>query len=165
MRNSHCAHLILRTAWVYAARGHNFLRTMLRLARERDALSIVDDQRGAPTTAHLIADATAHVLARAFSGGKYNDKPAALGTYHLCAAGDCTWHEFARSIFAKARDAGLIDHSVQLTPIASADYPTKARRPAYSVLDTRKIRDTFGLDLASWQHGLDATIQELTTST
>lgn len=165
LRESHCAHLILRTAWVYAARGHNFLRTMLRLARERDALSIVDDQRGAPTTARLIADVTATVLARVQPKERAIEPELGHATYHLCAAGDCTWFEFARAIFAKAHTAGLIDHPIRLTPIATADYPTRARRPAYSVLDTRKIRDAFGLDLPDWEHGLDATIQELTTST
>ncbi|HET8941021.1 MAG TPA: dTDP-4-dehydrorhamnose reductase [Rudaea sp.] len=165
LRESHCAHLILRTAWVYAARGHNFLRTMLRLARERDALSIVDDQRGAPTTARLIADVTATVLARVQPKEKPVEPELGHATYHLCAAGDCTWFEFARAIFARAHAAGLIDHPIRLTPIATADYPTRALRPAYSVLDTRKIRDTFGLDLPDWEHGLDATIQELTTST
>ncbi|MGA9333482.1 MAG: sugar nucleotide-binding protein, partial [Rudaea sp.] len=150
-------------AWVYAARGHNFLRTMLRLAHERDSVGIVDDQRGAPTTARLIANATAQALGRWQAYRKHDDRQHLSGVYHLCATGECTWYEFARRIFIEALAAGLIERPMQLTPIATADYPTKARRPAYSVLDTQKIRATFGLDLSPWQRGLDATIDELKT--
>lgn len=160
LRDSGCDQLILRTAWVYAARGHNFLRTMLRLASERDSVRVVNDQRGAPTTARLIADATAQLLAR-WSVFDAERKRAALGTYHLCAAGECTWHEFARAILASAHAASLIKRPVDVTPITTAEYPTKARRPAYSVLDTRKIHATFGIHLPPWRDGLDAVIGEL----
>lgn len=162
LRESGCDHLIFRTAWVYAARGHNFLRTMLRLASERDSVRVVNDQRGAPTTARLIADATAQVLVRwlAFDADRQR---GTLGTYHLCAAGDCSWQEFARWIFIFAHSAGLIERQMEVTPITTADYPTKARRPAYSVLDTRKIRNAFGLHLPPWGDGLDAVISELAT--
>lgn len=156
LRASGCDHLILRTAWVYAARGHNFLRTMLRLARDRDELRIVADQHGAPTPARLISAATAAVLAQRMGGREM--KP---GTYHLCAAGQCTWFDFAGAIFARAHAARLIERVPRLVPIATADYPTPARRPAYSVLDCSRIRDAFGLRLPTWQAGLDAVIGEL----
>ena len=161
LRESGCAHLILRTAWVYAARGNNFLRTMLRLARERDELRVVNDQRGAPTTARLIADASALALARLLAR-RTPERERLHGTYHLCADGDCTWFDFAGAIFTRAHAAGLLDRMPKLTPIASAEYPTRAQRPAYSVLDTRKFRDAFGLHLPDWRQGLDATIGELT---
>ena len=162
LRESGCDHFIFRTAWVYASRGHNFLRTMLRLARDRDSVRVVNDQRGAPTTARLIADVTAQVLARwlAFDAARQRET---LGTYHLSASGDCSWQEFARWIFIFAHNAGLIERQMEVVPFTTADYPTKARRPAYSVLDTRKIRTTFGLHLPPWGDGLDAVIGELAT--
>ena len=162
LRESGCDHLILRTAWVYAARGHNFLRTMLKLGRERDRVRVVNDQRGAPTTARLIADATAFALARWLSGDS-TQHARSSGTYHLCAAGECTWFDFANTIFAHAIGAGLIERSPEVVPITTADYPTRAQRPAYSVLDTTKFRTAFGLHLPSWEQGLDAVIGELAT--
>jgi dTDP-4-dehydrorhamnose reductase len=153
LRESGCAHLILRTAWVYAARGHNFLRTMLRLARERDELRVVDDQHGAPTPARLIAAATALILA-----GHAGD---ACGTFHLTAAGACSWHAFAAALLQRAADSGLIARMPRVVPIATADYPTRAARPAYSVLDTARLRSAFGLHLPAWQSGLDDVIGEL----
>jgi dTDP-4-dehydrorhamnose reductase len=162
LRDSGCDYFIFRTAWVFAARGQNFLRTMLRLGTERDQLRVVNDQRGAPTTARLIADATAQVLVR-WLALDADQQRETLGTYHLCAAGECTWYEFATAIFIAAHAAGLIERQVQVVPITTADYPTRARRPAYSVLDTTKIRDTFGLNLPDWKQGLDAVIAELTT--
>lgn len=149
---SDCRHLIFRTAWVYAARGGNFLRTMLRLAGERDELRIVDDQRGAPTPAHVIAAATAAALARG----------AALpGTYHLAASGECTWFGFARALFAAARVAGLIAKSPQLEAISSDQYPTRAERPRYSRLDCTRFRRDFSLELPDWRDGLRDVISEL----
>jgi dTDP-4-dehydrorhamnose reductase len=162
LRESACDHFIFRTAWVYAARGHNFLLTMLRLARERDSVRVVDDQRGAPTPARLIADATAQVLVRWLALDAEQQRET-LGTYHLCAGGECTWHEFAQAIFAAAHAAGLIERQIQVVPITTAEYPTKAQRPVYSVLDTSKIRDVFGLHLPPWDDGLDAVITELAT--
>lgn len=163
LRQSGCDHLILRTAWVYAARGHNFLRTMLRLAEERDELRVVDDQRGAPCSARLIAAATATVLARWLDMDSAAQQ-AALGTYHLSAAGECTWYEFAQSILVTASLCGLLKRRPALVPIATADYPTKARRPAYSVLDSREICATFGLHLPDWEHGSDAVLEELASA-
>lgn len=162
LRETGCEHFIFRTEWVYAGRGQNFLLTMLRLAAERDHLRVVNDQRGAPTTARLIADVTAQVLVRwlAFDAERQRNTS---GTYHLCAAGECTWYEFATAIFAAARMAGLIERPMIVVPISTAEYPTKAKRPAYSVLDTRKIREVFGLHLPPWNLGLDAVITELAT--
>jgi dTDP-4-dehydrorhamnose reductase len=155
LRASGCDHVILRTAWVYASRGKNFLLTMLKVGAERDRLRVVDDQRGTPTTAGLIADITAVVVAAALRDRKK------LGTYHLCASGECTWFDFAQTIFARARESALIPRAPHVEAITTADYPTKAARPRYSVLDTSKLRTAFGVDLPSWQHGLDTVIAEL----
>jgi dTDP-4-dehydrorhamnose reductase len=155
LRASGCDHLILRTAWVYASRGKNFLLTMLKAGAERDRLRVVDDQRGTPTSAALIADVTSRAL------GAVRSDRTKLGTYHLCASGECTWFAFAQAIFARAHVAGLIARAPQLEAITTADYPTKATRPRYSVLDTSKLRAAFGVDLPSWQHGLDHVIAEL----
>ncbi len=160
LRASGCDHLILRTAWVFAARGNNFLRTMLRLARERDELRVVNDQRGAPTTAGTIASATAQALSLWLNWGEQS-RGAALGTYHLCARGQCSWFEFAEAIVTSAKQAGLISRVPAMVPIATADYPTRARRPAWSVLDTTKFRAAFSLNLPPWEQGLDAVIGEL----
>lgn len=156
LRDSGCDHLIFRCAWVYAARGQNFLRTMLRLARERDDLRIVNDQRGAPTSARLIAAATALALSR-----NQDSDDALLGTYHLCAAGECTWYDFALALLQRAAAVGLIERCPRVVPIATSEYPTRAHRPAYSVLDTTQFRVAFGLHLPAWQDGLDDVIGEL----
>lgn len=152
---SGCAHLLLRTAWVYAARGHNFLRTMLRLGAEREQLSVVDDQRGAPTPARWIAAATAALLARA----DLEAQPQEL--LHLTAGGECSWHDFAAAIFERAQGAGLLARVPQLRAIATADYPTRARRPAYSRLDCRLLAKRHGLALPDWRIGLEQVIAEL----
>ncbi len=160
LRESGCAHLILRTAWIYAARGSNFLRTMLRLARDRDRLAVVDDQSGAPTSSRLIAAATAAILSRwlvstSMQRAGYN------GLYHLAAAGETSWCGFARAIVERAAHAGLIPRAPEVNAIRTEDFPTKARRPAYSVLDTAKLRERFDLFLPDWTQGLDTTIGEL----
>jgi dTDP-4-dehydrorhamnose reductase len=160
LAKSGCDYVLFRSAWVYAARGQNFLRTMLRLGREREQLRIVSDQQGAPTPARLIADATALALARMYAR-RAADRDKFLGTFHLCAGGACNWFEFASAIFARAHAAGLIERVPELVPIATAEYPTKARRPSYSVLDNTKFQATFGLHLPTWQQGLDAVIGEL----
>jgi dTDP-4-dehydrorhamnose reductase len=160
LRACGCDHLILRTAWVYAARGHNFLRTMLRLAREREELRVVGDQRGAPTPARLISAATAAALARLLAR-RTGEREKLVGTYHLSAAGQCTWFDFAGAIFARAQAAGLLERVPRLVPVSTAEYPTPARRPAYSVLDCSRIRDAFGLHMPNWRSGLDAVIGEL----
>ena len=160
LRESGARHLILRTAWVYAARGHNFLRTMLRLAGERDELRVVDDQIGAPTPAHWIAQATAAILSR-LTAMPQNEREAAFGTYHLTASGRCSWCAFAAAILVAAKTAGLLEKTPQLVPIASADYPTPAQRPAFSVLDNARLALVFGLQLRSWEEGLREVIGEL----
>ncbi len=142
-------HMILRTAWVYAAHGHNFLRTMLRLAGEREELRVVADQMGAPTPAALIANVTARLLA---------GQPAASGTWHLTASGETSWCGFAKAIFDGADVRGLTQRHPRVVPIPTADYPTPAARPAYSVLDCSKLQDDFGIQLPSWQEGLERTL-------
>jgi dTDP-4-dehydrorhamnose reductase len=156
IRASGCKHLIIRTSWVYAARGGNFARTMLRLAAERDALSVIDDQVGAPTGADLLADVTAHALRVA------QREPDRGGTYHAAAAGQTTWHGYARFVIEWARARGLpIKVAAQaITPVATSAYPTPARRPLNSRLDTAKLRSTFGLTLPAWQSGVERMLAE-----
>lgn len=149
-------HLVFRTAWVYAAHGHNFLRTMLRLGAERDELRVVADQAGTPTPAALIADVTAIALSKALSG----HAPDA-GTWHLVADGHTTWHGFAEAIFAEAVAAGLLPKAPRVLPIASAEYPTPAKRPSYSCLDTTGLRRDFGVVLPPWREGLRGVVAEI----
>jgi dTDP-4-dehydrorhamnose reductase len=160
IRASGARHLLFRTAWVYAARGQNFLNTMLRLGRERAALRIVADQRGAPTPARWIAAATALALARL----PQKPDPAHQGLFHLSAAGEASWHEFALAIFEQASAAGVIDRVPTLEAILTADYPTRARRPAYSRLDCRRLYDSFGLRLPDWRRGVAEVLAELASS-
>jgi dTDP-4-dehydrorhamnose reductase len=160
LRASGAAHLILRTAWVYAAEGHNFLRTMLRLGGERDELRIVADQIGSPTPAGLIAGVSAELIAQWRAAPA--DRQASLqGTYHLTAAGRCSWYAFAEAIFDRAAAAGLIARRPRLVPIASAEYPTPARRPAWSVLDCERLQMRFGLHLPAWEQGLCEVVEAL----
>jgi len=155
-------HLILRTAWVYAAHGHNFLRTMLRLGAERERLTVVDDQHGTPTPAHLIAATTAQVLAR-WLAADADTRRAQSGVYHLVSGGQTTWCRFARAIFERAVAAGLLERAPRVDAIATAEFPTPAQRPAWSVLDNTRIRETFGVVLTDWAIGLDAVIATLTS--
>jgi dTDP-4-dehydrorhamnose reductase len=155
IRASGCDHLIFRTSWVYAARGANFLRTILRLAAEREELRIVADQVGAPTWSRLIAEATAHALRQAMqerSGGTFDS-----GVFHLAAAGETSWHGFAAAIVAGR--GGLRVKTV--TPITTADYPLPAARPANSRLDTAAFRARFGLALPDWRDCLQLCLEEL----
>jgi dTDP-4-dehydrorhamnose reductase len=155
VRASGCMHLILRTAWVYAAHGHNFLGTMLRLAAERDEVRVVADQVGTPTPARLIAATTAEVLARAPADPGHCD-----GTFHLTAAGHCSWYEFAAAIFAEAQAAGILERVPRVVPITTADYPTRARRPAWSVLDCQRLERRFRLHLPAWRDALREVVAE-----
>ncbi len=141
-------HLILRTSWVYGARGGNFLLTMQRLMQERPELRIVDDQIGAPSWSRMIAEATAQVLAQCLSPARGADRPEPWGTYHLTNAGETSWHGFATAI------AELGGYATRLTPIPSSDYPTPARRPANSRLDNGKLARAFGLRLPDWREAL-----------
>ena len=149
-------HLILRTAWVFSAQGHNFVRSVLRLARERGALRIVVDQTGSPTWAGHLAE-TLIALARRIAAG------ASLpwGVYHYAGAPASSWHAFAQAIVAEATAQGLLPAAVPVEPIDSAAYPTPARRPAWSVLDGGKMNATFSLAAPDWRVGLDQTLRAL----
>jgi dTDP-4-dehydrorhamnose reductase len=149
IRASGCRHVILRTAWVYSSHGRNFLLTMLRLGLERGRVGVVADQFGAPTSAGLIADVTRRVLA---------DEAVRSGTWHLTASGETSWYGFASEIFRIGLAKGLIDAAVDAMPITTADYPTPARRPAYSCLDTTKLRADFGITVPAWQRDLDEVL-------
>jgi len=157
LRASGASHLIFRTAWVYAARGANFLRTMLRLAAEREELRVVADQIGAPTPAFWIAQMTAAAIA-AWRAADVSARPQQQGVYHLVAGGTASWFDFATEIVREAQARGLLARPVRVVPIATADYPTRAQRPAYSVLDTQKLERTFGLQLVDWRNGLGAVL-------
>lgn len=154
-------HLILRTAWVYGARGQNFLLTMLRLLREREALKVVDDQRGAPTWSRLIAEATALLAARTTHGGRF--EPGELGgTYHLTNGGETTWFGFAAKIRELGLARGLLPETcARLEPIPTSGYPTPAKRPAYSVLCNDKLAGAFGLALPDWEEALRLCMDEV----
>ena len=138
-------HLILRTAWVYGRHGHNFMKTMLRLGADRDELRVVADQVGTPTPAALIADVTAELL-------RLQDAPS--GTFHLTPRGETSWHGFAETIFAEAVARGLIARVPKVIPIATSEYPTRARRPAYSCLDIGKVEAHVGRRLPDWSDSL-----------
>jgi dTDP-4-dehydrorhamnose reductase len=159
IRASNCRHLILRTSWVYAARGANFAKTILRLATEREEVSVIDDQVGAPTGAELLADVTAHAVRGVLA------EPSLGGTYHCTAAGETSWHGYARFVIEHARALGypVKTKAGQVRPIPTSAYPTAARRPLNSRLDTGKLCRTFGLHLPPWQVGvarmLDETLQ------
>jgi len=156
VRASGCRHLVFRTSWVFSARGANFAKTMLRLARERETLRVVDDQIGAPTGAELLADITAHACRRALAD------PSLAGTYHAAAAGETSWFDYARHLIAGARRRGaairVADAAIE--PVASAAYPQVARRPLNSRLDTARLRTTFDLALPPWQAGVDRVVNE-----
>lgn len=153
-----CArHLVFRTSWVYAARGGNFAKTMLRLAGERERLSVIADQVGAPTGADLLADVTAHAL-RALQR-----EPQLAGLYHLVAGGETTWHGYASHVIELARAAGanLTVAPDAIDAVATTAFPTPARRPANSRLDTRKLQNNFGLVLPDWRQGVERMIREI----
>lgn len=156
IRSAGGRHLILRTQWVYAARGSNFLLTMLRLAAERERLQVVGDQFGAPTSAELIADVTAHVLRRAATDAELP------GTYHLAARGVTSWHGFASYAIARAREGGwpVRVPEAQIESIATEAFPTAAKRPHNSRLAVDRIEQAFGLPMPPWQAGVDRVVAE-----
>ena len=147
-------HVILRTSWVYSAHGANFVKTMLRLGAERDELRIVDDQKGAPTSAADLAQAIM-TIARALP---VSEDTRRFGTFHFANGGETSWRQFAEEIFAQARWAQIC---ARVVPIAAADYPTPARRPANSRLDTNKIKNVFGIVPPAWQTSLTPVLAEL----
>jgi dTDP-4-dehydrorhamnose reductase len=157
IRASGCRHLILRTSWVYSARGSNFAKTMLELAAERETLRVIDDQVGAPTGAELLADVTAHALRAAQA------RPRLGGTYHVAAAGETSWHGYARFVLGRAWGRGVaLKASPEATvAVPSSAYPTAAARPRNSRLDVRKLQASFGLAMPPWQQGVARMLDEL----
>ena len=156
IRDALCRHLIFRTSWVYAARGGNFARTMLRLAQERTTLNVIDDQIGAPTSAELIADVTAHAMRDVLSGR------APGGTYHLAAAGETSWYGYAKFVIDRARAQGqtLALAINGLQPIPASDYPLPAKRPQNSRLNTHLLERSFALKLPHWETGVGRVLDE-----
>jgi dTDP-4-dehydrorhamnose reductase len=157
IRATDCRHLIFRTSWVYAARGANFAKTMLRLAGEKDQLTVINDQIGAPTGADLLADITAHALRVALP------RPEVSGLYHLAAGGHTSWHDYAGFVIEHARQAGskikVAPEAIQ--PVPTSAFPLPAPRPKNSRLDTGKLRNTFELNLPHWQSGMARMLTEI----
>ena len=154
---SGCQHLIFRTSWVYAARGNNFAKTMLRLAQERQQLSVINDQFGAPTGAELLADVTAHAIRRA------GNTPDVAGLYHLTAGGETTWYDYAHFVVDFGRQAGIDIKAAKsaITAIPTSAYQTPAQRPLNSRLNTEKLQAVFDLTLPDWQVGVERMLSEL----
>ena len=157
IRASGCRHLIFRTSWVYAARGGNFAKTMLKLAKERDRLTVIDDQIGSPTGADLLADLTAHALRAAMA------RPELAGTYHAVASGETSWHGYAKHVIEFARAAGqpIKVAPENLVAVPTSAFPTPAKRPGNSRMNTHKLQHTFGLALPRWQNGVDRMLTEV----
>jgi dTDP-4-dehydrorhamnose reductase len=155
IRDSGCDHLIFRTSWVHAARGGNFARTMLRLAAERERLTVIDDQIGAPTGADLIADVSAHAIRSTLADSSL------CGTYHLAASGQTSWHGYASFVIEAARAAGRPLAVREIAPIPTSSYPTPAVRPLNSRLDTTRLRIRFGLHLPDWREGVSRMLVEI----
>lgn len=155
VRNRLVEHVIVRTSWLYGVHGHNFVKTMLRLGAERHELGVVDDQYGSPTCAANLAEALLKIASRICSGPGVK-----WGTYHYCDSGVTTWCGFTRAIFDFARQFGSADIA-RVKPITTADYPTKAQRPAYSALDCRSLKQNFGIDSPPWQESLEETVRQL----
>lgn len=151
-------HLIFRTSWVYAAHGGNFAKTMLRLAGEREALSVINDQIGAPTSAELLADVTAHAIRTAVA------KPELAGLYHCVASGETSWYDYARYVLSQAQALGHILKAgpEQVAPTLTSSYPTPAKRPLNSRLNTRKLQAAFDLTLPHWKDGVARMLTEIT---
>ena len=157
IQQSGCQHLILRTSWVYAARGGNFAKTMLRLAQEREKLTVIDDQWGAPTGADLLADVTAHAIRH------LQQRPQDGGLYHCVAAGQTHWHEYAKYVITHASQASsaIKIKATEIVPVPTSSFPTPAKRPHNSRLDCRKLQTTFGLKLPPWQQGVARMLDEI----
>lgn len=157
IRASGCQHLIFRTSWVYAARGGNFAKTMLKLAQDRDSLKVINDQIGAPTGADLLADVTAHAIRTALQ------RPDVSGLYHMVAGGETSWHGYASFVIEYARQIGI---SIKVAPeaiepVPASAFPLPAPRPKNSRLDTRKLQNIFGLTLPHWQSGVNRMLTEI----
>lgn len=152
-------HLIFRTSWVYAGKGNNFAKTMLRFAKERTEMSVINDQFGAPTGAELLADCTAHAIRVAMK------QPEVAGLYHLVAGGMTTWHDYAALVFDEAREAGIELAITKLNAVPTSAYPTPARRPNNSRLNTEKFQQNFDLILPQWDTGVKRMLAEIFTTT
>ncbi|MDR3501948.1 MAG: dTDP-4-dehydrorhamnose reductase [Legionella sp.] len=152
---SGCKHLIFRTSWVYAARGANFAKTILRLARERQELRIINDQIGVPTGADLLADITAHALRMAVKN------PLLSGVYHLAPQGEISWYDYARFLVDEITNTGEQLLVEQITPIPSEEYNTPAKRPLNSRLNTKKLINTFSIYLPNWELGVSRMVKEI----
>jgi dTDP-4-dehydrorhamnose reductase len=158
IQQSGCRHLIFRTSWVYGARGGNFARTMLKLARERDSLNVINDQIGAPTGADLLADITAHAIRTAWQ------RPELSGLYHLVAGGETSWHGYASFVIEFARREGIalkVAAHGAIKPVPTSAFPTPAKRPHNSRMETTKLRRTFDLNLPSWETGVARMLSEV----
>ncbi len=157
IQQSGCQHLILRTSWVYAARGGNFAKTMLRLGQERERLTVIDDQWGAPTGADLLADVTAHAIRH------LQAQPQDGGLYHCVAAGETTWHSYAKFVLehASKAQAAIKIIAKEIAPVPTSAFPTPATRPHNSRLDTARLQTTFGLQLPHWQTGVARMLAEI----
>jgi dTDP-4-dehydrorhamnose reductase len=157
IQQSGCQHLILRTSWVYAARGGNFAKTMLRLGQERERLTVIDDQWGAPTGADLLADVTAHAIRH------LQHRPQDGGLYHCVAAGETTWHSYAKFVLehASKAQAAIKIIAKEVAPVPTSAFPTPATRPHNSRLATAKLQTTFGLQLPHWQTGVARMLAEI----
>ena len=155
IQQSGCKHLIFRTSWVYAARGGNFAKTMLRLAADREKLTVIDDQHGAPTGAELLADCTAHAIRATLAD------VSKAGLYHLVAGGEVTWNGYARFVIEQARALGVTLKATAVDPVPTSAFPTPAARPLNSRLNTAKFQQTFGLVLPQWQAGAARMLREI----
>ncbi len=155
-------HLILRTSWVYGARGGNFAKTMLRLAQEREKLTVIDDQFGAPTGADLLADVTAHIVRKAGQEPASSEKLA--GIYHLVAGGETNWFEYAKQVLVLAQRSSIAIKIIakEVVPVPTSAFPTPARRPQNSRLNTGKLETAFELNLPPWQRGVERMLAEIT---
>jgi dTDP-4-dehydrorhamnose reductase len=154
---SGCKHLILRTSWVYAARGGNFAKTMLKLAQERERLTVIDDQWGSPTGADLLADVTAHAIRH------LQQRPQDGGLYHCVAGGETNWHAYASHVIQEAQrlNPALVIKATDIAPVPSSAFATAAKRPHNSRLNTSKLQTTFGLTLPNWQQGVNRMLAEI----
>jgi len=155
IRKKLSAHVILRTAWLYGIHGNNFVKTMLRLGQEREEINVVNDQYGCPTYAADLAQTVLTIAERIFSG-----RPVAWGTWHYCSSGETTWYEFAKKIFELAGSRCPLKLRT-LRPVTTKEYPTLARRPAYSVLDCTQIREKLGIAPQPWEESLTRMLDEL----
>jgi len=155
IQSSGCEYLIFRTSWVFASKGNNFVKTMLRLASVRDSLNVITDQVGSPTSAELIADVTAHVIPKALNA------VGRSGIYHLTASGEVSWYEYACYVIDQARNMGHSLQVVKVNPIPTSEYPTPAIRPLNSRLNCAKLRNTFDLHLPDWKVGVNRMLQEI----